>query len=185
MVNSDVRREAYEFLVLCAVILDVDFICVHIYDFTASFCHHLCPGVDADPLFKTGSHDRSLRLEKRNCLTHHVRSHQCTVSVIVLKERNEGCSHRSHLVRRNVHIVNLFFGDYREVSLETALDSVLFDGSVIIHLHIGKRNEFVFLFLCAHKLPAVIGKIYLSVLDLTVRGLDESQVINLRIDAKR
>ena len=103
----------------------------------------------------------------------------------MLQERNEGCSDRRHLVRGNVHVVYLLLGDYREVSLETALDSVLLDCSVIVHLDIGKRNELVFLLLCAHELPAGIAEVHFSVLYLTVRSLDKSEVIDLRINAKR
>ena len=47
--------------------------------------------------FHTGSNYRSLCCKKRHCLTLHVGSHQRTVSIIVLQERNQRCSYRKKL----------------------------------------------------------------------------------------
>ena len=184
MIYCDVRSEADEFLVGRPFIFHVNLIGIHIYDLSAALGHDLCPGVNADSLLKTRTHDRGLRLEKRNGLAHHVRTHEGTVSVVVLEERNEGCCHGSHLVRCNVHVVNLLLGHDREVGLEAALDPVVLNGTVIIHLHIGEGYEFVLLFLCAHELPACIAEVHLSVVHLAVWSLDESEVVNLGIYAK-
>ena len=56
----------------------------------------------------------------------------------MLKERNEGSCHGCHLVRCDIHIVNLLFGNYREVGLKTALDAVVKNVAILVHLDIGK-----------------------------------------------
>ena len=89
LVNGHVRAEAYEFLVLAAVVPYVDFVCIHINHFTLALCNDLGPGIEADPLLEAGTHDRGLRIKERNRLPHHVRTHQGTVGIIVLEERNQ------------------------------------------------------------------------------------------------
>ena len=107
------------------------------------------------------------------------------MSVIVLEERDEGSSHRSHLVRSHVHVIHLFLGDDREVCLKTALDSVFLDVALIVHLHLCEGNVLVFLFFGGHVVPAVLAQVNLSVLDRTVRSLDETELVDAREHAKR
>ena len=105
--------------------------------------------------------------------------------IIVLEEWNEGCSHRSHLVRSHVHVIHFLLGHNREVRLETALDSVILDHTVIGHLDIGERNELVLFLLGAHEFPSLVAEVNLSVVHLAVWSLDESEIVNLGIDAER
>ncbi len=51
--------------------------------------------------------------KKRHALALHVRSHQGTVSVIMLKERNQACDDRDQLLWRNVHV-----GDFAGLNLQ-------------------------------------------------------------------
>ncbi|MMZ61862.1 hypothetical protein D1872_240340 [compost metagenome] len=52
------------------------------------------------------SNERCFRNKKRNCLTLHVGTHERTVRVIVLQERNKSRRNRNYLFRRYVHVVN-------------------------------------------------------------------------------
>ncbi|MNE36365.1 hypothetical protein D3C80_1301730 [compost metagenome] len=52
------------------------------------------------------SDERSFRNKEWHRLTLHVRSHERTVGVIVLKERNESRRNRNYLFRGYVHVVN-------------------------------------------------------------------------------
>ncbi len=123
LVDGLFRGEAYEFLIFGPLIFNPDLVGVDIGDFTFACSLDLGPGVDADPLLESGAHDRGLRLEKRNRLSHHVGSHEGAVCVVMLEERNEGCGHGRHLVRGDVHVVYHFLVYDREVGLETALDA--------------------------------------------------------------
>ena len=83
------RLERHEFLVGRAVIVDTDDCGVHIFHHTCAFGRDPGAGV-ADKLpFDAGRHNRSLATEQRHGLAHHVRAHQRTVRVVVLKERNQ------------------------------------------------------------------------------------------------
>ena len=46
-------------------------------------------------------------MEQRHSLAHHVTSHERTVTVVVLEERNESGRNRTDLLRSNVHEVYL------------------------------------------------------------------------------
>ena len=178
------RGEADEFLILAAVVPDADLVGVNIGDFAGAFGDDLGTGVDAGPLLKSGTHDRGLWPQKRNGLTHHVRTHQCTVGIVVLKERNAGSSHRSHLVRGYVHIIHLLLGNDREVGLKTALDAVFEYVAFLVHLHVCEGYELVLLLFCTHIVAAGIAEIDLAVLHIAVRGLNETEVVNACIYAK-
>ena len=65
--------------------------------------------------FQTSTDDWRSRAHQGHSLTHHVRSHQCTVGVIVLQKWNQRGCNRSDLVRCNVHIMQLVFWLHREV----------------------------------------------------------------------
>ena len=62
-------------------------------------------------------------MEQRYSLANHVRSHQCTVSIVVLEEWNQRCSDRCYLLWRYIHQVNISRWNYREVSILTALNN--------------------------------------------------------------
>ena len=49
----------------------------------------------------------SFGTEEWNCLAHHVRTHECTVSIVVLEEWDEGSSNRCNLLWSNIDEVNL------------------------------------------------------------------------------
>ena len=132
------RSEADEGFIFGTGVLDVDFVGIDVGDFTLALRDELGAGIQADALFESGAHNRGFGLEKRNCLTHHVRSHEGAVRIVVLEEWNQGSRHGSHLVRGHVHIIHFLLGNDREIGLETALDAVFEDVSVVIHLHVGK-----------------------------------------------
>ena len=104
--------------------------------------------------------------------------------IVVLQERNEGGRDRSHLVRSDIHIVDFFLRDDREVSLEAALDAVFEDVAVVVHADVGEGDELVLLLLGAHVVAAGGRQVHLAVLDVTVRGLDESECVDAGIDAQ-
>ena len=63
--------------------------CIDRIDHTAALSNHTYTGVLRYRTLNTGTYQRLLGFECRNRLTLHVRSHQCTVSIIVLKERDK------------------------------------------------------------------------------------------------
>ena len=91
------RLEADKLLIFGTVVKDTDGRSVNIlHDTIALGSHH-----------RTRILTNLLLKEQGNSLAHHVRSHQRTVSVIMLKERNQRGCDRSDLLRGDVHQVNL------------------------------------------------------------------------------
>ena len=65
-------------------------------------------GVNCRFILHTGTNDWVLGLEKRNCLTLHVRTHQRTVGIVVLQEWDHRSCNRYNHLWRYVHVVYLF-----------------------------------------------------------------------------
>ena len=185
LVDRDVRVEAHEALGIGAVVFDVNLTCVHKDDFALALRHDLRAGVAGHGAFQAGTYNRSLRLDDRNGLAHHVRSHEGTVRVVVLEERDEGCGDGCHLVRGDVHEVDVVLGADREVRLEAALDTVVQDVALVVDIDVGLCNELVLFLFCAEVHQTFVTHVHLAAVDLAVRGLDETQVVDLGIDAER
>ena len=81
--------EAYKRFLFSPVVLNANAISIYINDFTATLSNDLRTRVMNKLSFDTSTHNRSFWTKQWNSLTHHVRAHQCTVSVIVLKEWNK------------------------------------------------------------------------------------------------
>ncbi len=86
------RLKTHKLLFISKIISQYNLCSIHILHNTVSFGHNLCTGITYQFTFKASSYNRSFRTQQRNCLTHHVRSHQSTVGIIMLKERNQRCS---------------------------------------------------------------------------------------------
>ena len=83
------RFETYEFLILCAIVEDTYSSSVNIFNNAIALGSNHGARVLAHLLFNTSTHDRSLIVKQRNSLAHHVRSHECTVGIVMLEERNQ------------------------------------------------------------------------------------------------
>ena len=59
---------------------------IHRVDHTATFRNYRHTRVNGDPSFHTGTHKRGISTQRRHCLALHVRTHECAVSIIMLKE---------------------------------------------------------------------------------------------------
>ena len=178
------RFEADELLVFSAVIEDTDGSSIHIIDDTITLgCHHRAR-VLTHLLLNTGTNDWCLIVEQRNCLAHHVRSHQCTVSIIMLQERNQRSCDRCNLLRRHVHQVNVCRRHHGEVGILTALHDFADKCTVIIKRCITLTNDMFSLFLGCQIDDIFVIQVGNTVLHLTVRCLDKAKFINLCIDTE-
>ena len=124
-------------------------------------------------------------MKQRNCLAHHVTTHQRTVSIVVLQERNESGSNRCNLLRRYVHKVNLRRRHYGEVGVLAALNHFADKRTVVVQRSITLTDDMVFLLFSSKIKYMVIVEINNSVLNLAVRSLDESQLIDFSVNTKR
>ena len=124
-------------------------------------------------------------MEQRYSLAHHVRSHQCTVSIVVLEEWNQRCSDRGNLLWRYIHEVDICRWNYWEVGILTALYNRTDKCTIIIQRCITLTDDVLSLFLSCQIYDTVVAQISYTIFYLTVRSLDESELINLSIYTQR
>ena len=93
------RLEADKLLVFRTVIENTDGSSVDVLDDTFTFGSDHRTAILTDLLLQTRTYNRCVIMEQRYCLTHHVTSHQSTVTVIMLQERNQAGTHRGDLLR--------------------------------------------------------------------------------------
>ena len=102
----------------------------------------------------------------------------------MLQERNQRSSNGCNLVRTHVNEVNLFGRNNGEVGLTTGLDALGNNVAVFVLGSGGLSNRLVLL-----QLGGVIGGLfvqhYAAIDNTAIRGLNETKIINLSIDAQR
>ena len=179
------RVEGYELLVLVAVVADTDDVCVYVGHLAIAFCLYLGAAVFNQLLLDTGSYDRCLGGDQWHSLAHHVRSHQCTVGIVMLQERNKRSCYRSDLARSHVHEVHLIRCYHREVGAITRFNFRTDERTILTQRGVTLCYGHVLLVLGGEEYHVVVIQIYDAVLCLTIRGLDESEIVDLGIDTER
>ena len=96
-----------EFLEVSIFRSDHDVVCVHSVNNTVDIGNDADTRVNCCLVLHTGTDNRVFCLEKRNCLTLHVRTHQSSVGIVVLEEWDHRCCDRYNHLWRYVHVVYL------------------------------------------------------------------------------
>ena len=131
----------------------------------------------------TGTYQRYLGTQGRNCLALHVRTHQCPVGVIMLQERDQGCRDRYNLARRYIHEVNaLRRSNGKFVLVANGNQLVGQTLGLLVHGGAGLGDDVVALFNC-RQVNHFIGNH--AVLDLPVRTLEEAVGIGTGVSRQR
>ena len=177
--------EGDELLLLVAVVVDDNLVGIYIRYRAGTFRHHLCAAVFHQLVFDTGTYDRCLARNQGNCLAHHVRTHQCTVGIVVLQERNQGSSHRSNLAWCHVHQVHLTRGYNGEVCTKTGFYLCADELTILIQRRVTLCHRLLFLVLRAEVLDMVVVQIHYAVFRHAIRSLNEAEVVDFRIDTER
>src|SRR5699024_1358541 len=84
------------------------FTSIYIFNRSWLLSNHRNPRVMGSLVVNTSTYQWSMRIDQRNSLSLHVSTHQCTVGVIVFKEWDTCRGNRNNLLRRNIHVVNVF-----------------------------------------------------------------------------
>ena len=124
-------------------------------------------------------------MKQWNCLAHHVTSHQSTVTVIMLKERNKTCRNRSNLLWRHVHQTDIVRRYNREISGKTTVCEVAFKCTVLVKRSISLNNKLSIFLFCCKEDNFIIIHINLGITDLTIRCFDKAKLVNSGISTKR
>ena len=185
-VSRHFRIERNDLLVLRALVLHLYLRSVRENDLAIALRHDLNAAVGNHVLLQAGSDDRGLRHHQGHGLTHHVRSHQRAVRVVMLQERNQAGGDRRNLVRRHVHQVHLGSRHDREVAVVARLDLVgLQELALVAQRRVGLSDHEAFLLFGAEILNACIVQVDLAAGYLAVGRLDKAHVANLGVHAKR
>ena len=164
-----------------AVLGDDDHFCRDVSDNTVGERRDDDLRVLGSDAFKAGTDIRTLRSHQRHALTHHVRSHERTVGVVVFKERDETGSDRNNLHRRNIHILDFVSGLVAELCFEAASDLRLCECHVAVERRVCLRNHKL-LFLVGGEVFDFVG--HLAANNFAVRRLDKAETVDLSIDAQ-
>ena len=134
-------------------------------------------GIDSHLVFQARTHDGCFRTKQRHGLAHHVGTHQRTVSVVVLQERNQGGSDGGDLVRSDVDHVNLLTREDRVIGQTTGFH-LFAQQAVLIHRRVSLCDTKVVLLLSSQEDGRFV-ETDLAVDHATVRRGDEAEVVDL------
>ena len=175
------------FDLLAVICRHTDQIGAYIVDGTGLLCNNADTGVNGCLYFDTGSDYRSLGCQKRHCLTLHVGSHECTVCIVVLQERNGCGSDGKHHLRGDVHVIKhglLIFLCLIQITTGYGITDEM---SFLIQRLIRLCYMVVILFVCGHVDNFVCDTRILRIgfIDLTVRSLNKSVLVDSCIACQR
>ena len=176
----------FVFHVGAVIILDLDGGCINIGNGSVLFCDYAYTRVNGCLYFHAGSYCGSIGGHKRHCLSLHVRSHESTVSVVVLKERNECGSNREDHLRRNVHVVETCLGILLGLISVTTGNVLLNKVTFLVKLLVSLGNIVVVLFVCSHVNNGIgnLGILGIALVYFSVGSFYESVLIDASIACK-
>src|SRR6056297_1396044 len=171
------------FFKLSPYVANSDFITTYKDNLTISFGAYYRPGVFSGSLLQAGTNDRRIRSKKWYSLTLHVRSHKCTVCIIVLYKWNKSSSKRCNLICRNIHILNLIRLCQSNITFtKTRENRIILKISAVGQRSIRLSNN-SFIFLLSSKIFNIIC--YRTFLYLSVRCFYKAEIINLGVNTQR
>ena len=133
-------------------------------------------GIVGNAPFGAGAHQRALGLDQRHGLTLHVGTHQRSVALVVLQERNQGGADRDHLTRRHVHQVDFADRDIDRLFLVLTGKGLAADEPTVLVDLLVHLGDDVADFLISGHVHHFIGD--LAVDDLAVRRFDETERVH-------
>ena len=155
---------------------DGDVVGAHGFDHTGLLADNQVTRIVGGTQLHAGAHQRRLGTHQRHGLTLHVRTHEGTVRVVVLQERNHGGSDGHHLPRRHVHVVDVFAIHHLDVALFQAHGHAVFGNDpVLVKLGIGLGHH-IAVFLIGGEVIHLIRDH--AVNHLSVWGFDKAEGIH-------
>ena len=170
--------------VLTAVVgKDNYFLAGALFNDTRLACYEYGTRVYCRLVLHTGSNDRRVGDHKRNRLLLHVRSHECTGVVVVLKEGYAACRNRNCHLRASVHKVNVRRLNLNELGLVSCNNLLINEVTVLVEMLVSLSNYVVVLFVCG-EVNDLVGNAAGSLVNDSVWSLKESVIAYLCIGCK-
>src|SRR5699024_8604491 len=165
------------------IIHDGDEISVHVFYNARLWSDDHIASIVCSTQLHTGTNIRCLGTNQWNSLLLHVRTHQRTVSIVVLQERNHRGTNGDHLTRRNVNEVNTISVSHANIAvLEANLNAVINDVALGVLLNFSLTNG-VTVFFISGEVVNLIGDA--TIFYLAVRGFNEAESINASVGSQR
>ena len=176
-----------DLFLLTVIIINADSLGRYITDSSRFLGYHADTGVYCCLFFHTGTYYRCFGAQKRHGLTLHVGSHQCTVRIVVLQERNQCSSHREYHSRGYIHVIKHFPGIFLCLIQITSGDGFSHEMSFCIQCFVRLCYMIIIFFVRSHVDYFVgnAGVLGIGLVDLTIRSLYETIFINSCITCKR
>ena len=149
---------------------------IHVLNSTATFSNRSNTGVNGNSTFHTGTNQRLISTQSWNGLTLHVRTHQCTVGVIVFQERDQGRTDGYYLLGGYVHVVNLVAAEQTRFAFATAGNQIFYKVAFVIQVGV-RLSDNVVAFFDSRQVVNFVG--YNTVSHFTVRSLEETVFVSL------
>ena len=168
------RFEADKLLIFCTIIENTNGCRIDIVNNSWAFgCNH-CTRIFANLFLQTSTYNRRIVMKQRNSLPHHITSHQCTVTIIVLQEWNQCSRHRSNLLRGHIHQVYLCRLYNREIGILATFHVTTNESTIPIQRCITLADDMIFLFFCSEINYIFVLQINNTIGNLTIWGLDKT-----------
>ena len=166
-------------------ILNYNFVCRNLPYETIFLCKYADAGIPSCLAFDTSRNIGCFRSEQRDRLALHVGTHQSTVCIVVVQERNHCSSNRNNLPRRNVNIVHPLRLYALHVSTDAHSNSVISKGAIRIQ-RLPCLGDHAAIFFIRRKINNLIhhSRHARRVIDATIGCLDETIFIDPSIGCK-
>ena len=175
------------FHLLAVIRFDTDALAGYLFYRTGFLCKYAYTGVYGSLGFHTGSYHRRFRKQQRYCLTLHVGSHQRTVSIVVLQERDECRSYGEYHLRRHVHIIEHGLRIFLGLCPVTAGNGVSYEMSLLVQLLVCLCYMVIIFFIRSHINYFIRNDriLRIGLVDLTIRCFDETILVDPCIGCQR
>ncbi|CDC29576.1 uncharacterized protein BN792_01787 [Faecalibacterium sp. CAG:82] len=170
------------------LVADHHMVGIHLLHNAVVLCQNSGAGVGSCLILHTRCHNGLLGDHQRHCLTLHVGAHQCTVTVIVLQERDAGGRNRDHHTGRNVHIIDLCGVDFQNVVAAAGRNAGTDEVLPLVQRLVGLCHNVLVLDISGHILDLVgddlidqLAVLIVGLLHLAVRSLHEAVLVDLGV----
>ncbi len=164
------------------IILHTNEVCTYVLNNSVIFCKDHGARVASDTCFHTGTNNRGFRTKERHALALHVRTHECTVSIIVFEERNKSGSSGGDLIGADLDVVHFCWVNHLVVTTQTCLYSLAQDLTLLVHGCRSRDDDQPFFFVSRQEFDVFRAD---TIHNLAVWRLNEAELVHASVNSER
>jgi len=165
-----------------AVAFDDDAGRIHAFHHSVPPGGHYGPGIPGHDRLHAGAYYRDGGSHQRHGLALHVGAHEGTVGIVMFQEGNERGGDADELIRRNIHVVDLFRFDGNEIAALAGGDHLPDKPAILVQRTIRLGDDKIFLLDGSHIADLVEDP---PVFYQAIGGFDKSELVDPGIGGKR